>query len=117
VTADDISKNTDTKNNYVKLVASRIDVSYMDGAGTTNMKSIIIMLGLLCGSCGTTQKMKYSSNAIIGRWCSISNTADYPHLTLKPIIKNKILKLTQDSLVMETLLEHQTEQEYYPCDK
>jgi RHS repeat-associated protein len=34
VTADDISKNTDIKNNYVKLVASGIDVSYMDGAGS-----------------------------------------------------------------------------------
>ena len=114
------------------------------------MKSIIIIFGLLYGSCITTKHMEYSSNTIIGRWCSISNTADYPHLTFrqdgyvifdckidtvfglkysihdnylqlmpenKPITKNKILKLTQDSLVLETLLEHQGQQVYYRCDK
>ena len=35
----------------------------------------------------------------------------------KLVIKNKILKLTQDSLVLETLLELQTPQAYYRCNK
>jgi hypothetical protein len=47
------------------------------------MKSIIIILGLLCGSCSTTKQIKHSSDKIIGRWCSVSNTADYPHLTFR----------------------------------
>jgi len=34
ITATDISNNTDIKNNYIKIVASGIDVSYMDGAGS-----------------------------------------------------------------------------------
>lgn len=37
--------------------------------------------------------------------------------TNKPINSNKILKLTQDSLILETLLELKTEQVYYRCDK
>lgn len=34
LTASDITSNTDIKNNYVKMVASGISVSYMDGAGS-----------------------------------------------------------------------------------
>jgi RHS repeat-associated protein len=34
LTADDVSKNTDIKNNYIQIVESGIDVSYMDGAGS-----------------------------------------------------------------------------------
>lgn len=107
-------------------------------------------MGLLCGSCSTTKQTKYNGDTIIGRWCSISKTADYPHLTFrqygyvtfdckidtvfglkyiihnnylqlmpenKPLIKNKIFKLTQDSLVLETLLDNQAKQVYYRCNK
>src|ERR1700722_4554651 len=114
------------------------------------MKSIVIILGLLCGSCSTTKQMNNSSNGIIGRWCAVSNTANYPHLTfrqdgyvifdckidtvfglkysihdnylqlvpeMKPIARNKILKLSKDSLVLETLLEYKAQQVYYRCDK
>ncbi len=41
VTADDVSKNTDIKNNYVKLVASGIDVSEMDAAGSNTGQFLI----------------------------------------------------------------------------
>ncbi|GHT17495.1 hypothetical protein FACS189429_1700 [Bacteroidia bacterium] len=34
ITSTDISSNTDIKNNYIKLVSSGIDVSYMDAAGS-----------------------------------------------------------------------------------
>jgi RHS repeat-associated protein len=36
ITAADISKNTDIKNNYIKIVASGIDVSYMDATSKTD---------------------------------------------------------------------------------
>jgi RHS repeat-associated protein len=41
VTADVVSGNTDIKNNYVKLVASGIDVSEMDGAGSNTGQFLI----------------------------------------------------------------------------
>ena len=49
--------------------------------------------------------LKYS---IKGNYLSTSQTN-------KTIIKNKILKLTNDSLVFETLLDHKTKQVFYRC--
>ena len=34
-----------------------------------------------------------------------------------PKIRNKILKLTKDSLILETLLENKTKQVYYRCKR
>lgn len=118
------------------------------------MKNVILIFGVLFYSCIASKKgpteNNITDNKILGRWCSTSNTADYPHLTFekdgyvifdckidtvfglkysldnnyllvtptdKPINRNKILKLTQDSLILETLLELQTKQVYYRCDK
>lgn len=117
------------------------------------MKNIILIFGVLLFSCSTSKKSSTDNsivdNKIIGRWCSKSSMADYPHLTFrqdgyvifdckidtvfglkyamdfnyllvtptnKPISKSKVLKLTQDSLILETLLELQMKQVYYRCD-
>lgn len=113
------------------------------------MKNLIFIFGLLLCSCSIFKKGSID-NKILGRWCSKSSNADYPHLTFRqdgyvvfdckvdtffalkytvnhnyllvtptnePINKNKILKLTQDSLIFETLLEHKTRQVYYRCNK
>jgi hypothetical protein len=111
------------------------------------MKNIIVFLVFLHCSCSAL-KNGGAKNKIIGRWCSLSTQADYPHLTFrqdgyaffdckidtifglkyildrsqlifistdKPTYKSKILKLTEDSLILETLLEHNTKQVYYRC--
>lgn len=118
------------------------------------MKIISLIFSVLFYSCiiynkGGSKNNTYV-NKILGRWCSISDTADYPHLTFekdgyvifdckidtafglkysldgiylrvtptnKPESRSKILKLTQDSLILETLLELRTKQVYYRCDK
>jgi RHS repeat-associated protein len=41
LTASDITSNTDIKNNYVKIVAAGIDVSYMDGAGSNTGEFLV----------------------------------------------------------------------------
>jgi hypothetical protein len=41
ITKEDIAKNTDIKNNYVKLVASGINISYMDGLGSNTGEFLI----------------------------------------------------------------------------
>lgn len=99
-------------------------------------------------ACNLFKNSETRNYTIIGRWCSKSSTADYPHLTFKQdgyvffdckidtffalkytlnknyllltptdqaIIKDKILKLTNDSLIFETLLDHKIKQEYYRC--
>ena len=51
------------------------------------MKSAIVIFGILFYSCITSKKAgtenNNADNKILGRWCSTSNTADYPHLTFR----------------------------------
>ena len=114
------------------------------------MKNVIIIFGLLFGSCGTLQKIENGNSTIVGKWCLGSNEINYPTVTFgtnsmavfssrmdtvytfryyvqsnklnlvqptREINKDRILKLTKDSLVFETLLEHKTKQVYYRCKK
>ena len=51
------------------------------------MKNVILIFGVVFYSCiaskkGTTEN-NIPHNEILGRWCSVSNTADYPHLTFR----------------------------------
>lgn len=41
VSSSTITNNTDIKNNYIKIVASGIDVSYMDGAGSNTGEFLV----------------------------------------------------------------------------
>jgi hypothetical protein len=49
------------------------------------MKKVILIIGAVCFSCFNAKKNTSveDDKRIIGRWCSLSNTADYPHLTFK----------------------------------
>lgn len=115
------------------------------------MKRLIVIFGIIFQSftylkADPTEKSATSEN-IIGRWCSASRVADFPHLTfrqdgyvivdckidtvfgLKYTMKadcllleranrtevSKILRLTRDSLILESLLGQQMRQEYYRC--
>lgn len=108
------------------------------------MKYSIIIIVLVICSCSPSLKEEIDSNKILGKWCSksydkylsltfkrnggavfdskydtvyyFSYALDRNYLSLNgSASRNRILKLTQDSLILETLLEFNTIQAYHRC--